>query len=89
MSNGDSIIGLVPLLVGTAALIAVVKVFKDPKTGKKTEYELHSTHNTKKEAAKESKELRDSGMEARYTKAGKEFKVWISKKASGIWNWPF
>ena len=75
MSNGESIIGLIPLLVGTAALIAVVKVFTDPKTGKKTKYELHSTHSTKKEAAQESKELRDSGMEARFTKAGKEFKV--------------
>ena len=62
---------------------------EDPKTGKKVEYELHSTHKDRKSAMEESRDLRADGQKARFTKAGEEFKVWVSKKTSDMMSWPY
>ena len=82
---GGAIMGL----VGVAVLASVMKSFTDPKTGKKVEYELHSTHKDRKTAMEEARELRADGQRARFTKAGNEFKVWVSKKTSDIMSWPY
>jgi len=82
---GGAIIGL----VGVAVLASVMKTFTDPKTGKKVDYELHSTHKDRKTAMEESRQLRADGQRARFTKAGKEFKVWVSKKGSEMLKWPY
>ena len=37
----------------------------------------------------ESRQLRADGQRARFTKAGKEFKVWVSKKGSDMMKWPY
>ena len=82
---GEAIIGL----VGIAALAAVTKMFLDPKTGKQVEYELYSTHKERKAAMEEARELRADGQRARFTKAGKEFRVWVAQKSSDMMKWPY
>ncbi len=81
--------GALVSLFGIAVLASVIKTFNDPKTGKKVEYELHSTHKDRKTAMEESRELRADGQRARFTKAGDEFKVWVSKKANDMMKWPY
>ena len=82
---GSALVGL----FGIAVLASVMKTFTDPKTGNKVEYELHSTHKDRKTAMEESRQLRSDGQKARFTKAGKEFKVWVSKKGNDIMKWPY
>tara|TARA_B100000949_G_scaffold44641_1_gene38361 strand:+ start:549 stop:836 length:288 start_codon:yes stop_codon:yes gene_type:complete len=94
MGAGDAIIGMIPALVATAAIIIVYKTFMDPKTGKKTKYELHAEFDKKTEAKEESADLRKSGKLSRYTKHGKKYRVWVSDKKSGvttqsIMKWPY
>ena len=81
--------GALVSLFGIAVLASVIKTFNDPKTGKKVEYELHSTHKDRKTAMEESRELRADGQRARFTKAGDDFKVWVSKKANDMMKWPY
>ena len=82
---GSAIVGL----FGIAALAAVYKTFQDG--GRPTKYELHETFKTKTEAAKEASKMRAKGFKARFTKSGKEFNVWITKKTSksDIMTWPY
>ena len=87
--NMEGLGGALVSLFGIAVLASVIKTFTDPKTGKKVEYELHSTHKDRKAAMEESRDLRADGQRARFTKAGDEFKVWVSKKTSDMMSWPY
>ena len=94
MGAGDAIIGMIPALVATTALVIVYKTFMDPKTGKKTKYELHEEFDNKTAAMKESSSLRKSGKLSRYTKSGKKYRVWVADKKSGMsgqsfMKWPY
>ena len=88
MNGGDAIIGMIPALIATTALVIVYKTFMDS-DGKKRKYELHEEFSSKAAAMKEAAELRKAGNRAKYTKHGKKFRVWIAKKTSNMMKWPY
>lgn len=77
MTSGlDGIIGIIPTVVATVAVVHVIKAFQNPKTGVKEEYSLHGTYDSQAEAKAEAKLVRADGDKARVTKSGSKYKVW-------------
>ena len=37
----------------------------------------------------EARQLRADGQRARFTKAGKEFRVWVANKSNDMMKWPY
>ena len=94
MGAGDAMIGMIPALVATTAIVIVYKSFMDPKTGKKTKYELHEEFDTKTQAMRESARLRKTGKLSKYTTHGKKYRVWVASKKQGVstrsfMKWPY
>ena len=79
MSIGASIISVIPTLFLLGAIAVIFRNFTVG--GKKTKFELNSTHRTKSAAERKAKELREDEFLVRVTmkkKEGgkKEFNVW-------------
>mgnify|MGYP005817111593 CR=1 FL=1 len=78
----DGIIGVVPPILATVAVVHVVKSFTDGK-GNKEEYNLHGTYDSQKEATEEAKHVRADGHKARVSKSGSKYKVWVNENGGG------
>ena len=72
----EGIIGVIPPIIATVAVVHVLKSFTNPQTGQKEEFSLHGTYDDKAEATTEAKLLRADGDKARVTKSGSKYKVW-------------
>ncbi len=78
MTLGSSVIGIIPTIIALGAIVLIFRSFMVD--GKRTKFELSSTHRTKTAAEREAKKLRDDDSLVRVTmkkkNGGKEFNVW-------------
>ena len=76
-------------LIGIGVTAIIFKEFTDPKTGKRTKYELYKTYESKKDAASDIKRKKDEGFKTLLKPSKEGFNLWITEKTSNIMKWPY